>query len=118
MVEELYSVDTNASLTTLGTGLGLTPVILAAKMAAETGDGKVMGLVQEHLKPFLDAGNADEGDGSLPPMASLVFSEPQGSANFTDPSGDGLQTVAVEDGDEYVVNGEKVCCACILPKPL
>lgn len=90
MVEELYSVDTSASLTILGTGLGLTPLIF----------GGAPELQKKFLAPFLS------GEGT--PLASLVFSEPWGSANFADDSGDGFRTTAVEDGDDYILNGEKV----------
>ena len=89
MVEELYSVDTSASLTILGTGLGLTPLIF----------GGTPELQKKFLAPFLS------GEGA--PLASLVFSEPWGSANFADDSGEGFRTTAVEDGDHYILNGEK-----------
>ncbi|KPI40449.1 Nitroalkane oxidase [Cyphellophora attinorum] len=110
MTEELYSVDTSASLTILGTGLGLTPLILAAagaaKLDGEAGKG-TMQLVQRFLRPFLEASGDGEGvEGA--PLASLVFSEPQGSANFAAAESDGLQTVAVEDGEDFVLNGEKI----------
>jgi nitroalkane oxidase len=118
MTEELYSVDTSASLTILGTGLGLTPLILAAAGAAKL-DGeagkRTMQLVQRFLRPFLEASGDGEGvEGA--PLASLVFSEPQGSANFAAAEGDGLQTVAVEDGQDFVLNGEKVCFSPFLVK--
>lgn len=97
VVEELYAVETSASLTILGTGLGLTPLVMAG-----TPD-----LQNKFLEPFLD------GDGV--PLASLVFSEPAGSANYADAGGSGFMTVAAEEGDEYVISGEKVCppTACI-----
>jgi len=90
VVEEFYAVETSASLAILGTGLGLTPLIMA-------------GSPEQHetfLKPFL------QGTGA--PLASFVFSEPDGSANFAEPGTSGLQTVATLDGEEYVINGEKV----------
>jgi len=37
-----------------------------------------------------------------------VFSEPGGSANYADLGGSGFATVAGEDGDDYVINGEKL----------
>ncbi|ETN41497.1 uncharacterized protein HMPREF1541_03433 [Cyphellophora europaea CBS 101466] len=77
MVEELYSVDTSASLTILGTGLGLTPLIF----------GGTPELQKKFLAPFLS------GEGA--PLASLVFSEPWGSANFADDSGEGFRTTAI-----------------------
>ena len=85
VAEEMYAIESSASLTILGTGLGLTPVSL-------TGN-------QKYLQQFLS------GEGS--PLASFVFSEPAGSANYADSSGTGLATVAVEDGDDYVISGEK-----------
>ncbi|KEF63001.1 uncharacterized protein A1O9_00976 [Exophiala aquamarina CBS 119918] len=90
VVEEFYAVETSASLTILGTGLGLTPLIMA-------------GSAEQHatfLKPFLAGTDA--------PLASLVFSEPDGSANFAEPGAPGFQTVAELKGDEYIINGEKV----------
>ncbi|KAK5126228.1 hypothetical protein LTR85_010463 [Meristemomyces frigidus] len=90
VVEELYAVETSASLTILGTGLGLTPLVMAG-----TPD-----LQKKFLERFLD------GDGA--PLASLVFSEPAGSANYADPGGSGLMTVAIEEGEEYIISGEKI----------
>ncbi len=90
VVEEFYAVETSASLTILGTGLGLTPLIMAGSPEQH----------QKFFKPFL------EGTGT--PLASLVFSEPHGSANFAEPGAPGFQTVAKLEGDVYVINGEKV----------
>ena len=90
VVEEMYAVETSASLTILGTGLGLTPIIMAGTPE----------LQQKFLAPFLT------GEGT--PMASLVFSEPTGSANFAEAGGPGFGTVAQIDGDDYVINGEKI----------
>lgn len=59
LVEEMYAVEPAASLVIFGTGLGLTPLILAFR--PELG---------EFLEPFLS------GEGE--PLASLVFSEPGG----------------------------------------
>lgn len=59
LVEEMYAVEPAASLTILGTGLGLTPLQLAFRPE-----------LKEFLKPFL------QDDGA--PLASLVFSEPKG----------------------------------------
>ncbi len=89
-LEEFYAVDTSASLTILGTGLGLTPLIMAGSPEQH----------KKFFKPFL------EGTGT--PLASLVFSEPGGSANFAEPGAPGFQTVARLEGDEYVISGEKV----------
>jgi alkylation response protein AidB-like acyl-CoA dehydrogenase len=90
VVEEFYAVETSASLTILGTGLGLTPLIMAGSPEQH----------EKFFKPFL------AGTGT--PMASLVFSEPGGSANFAEAGAPGFQTVATEEGDAYVISGEKV----------
>ncbi|OCT52904.1 Nitroalkane oxidase [Cladophialophora carrionii] len=90
VVEEFYAVETSASLTILGTGLGLTPLIMAGSSEQH----------QKFFKPFFD------GIGT--PLASLVFSEPGGSANFAEEGSPGFQTVARAEGDEYVINGDKI----------
>ena len=89
MVEEMYTVEPAASLTIFSTGLGLTPVNLTGK--------------PEHkgfLAPFLS------GEGE--PLASMVFSEPGGVANYLEKGAPGLVTTATLEGDEWVLNGEKV----------
>ena len=90
VVEEMYAHETSASLTILGTGLGLTPLIMAGTPE----------LQKRFLEPFLS------GQGA--PLASLVFSEPQGSANFAEVGGPGFGTVAKEDGSDYLLSGDKV----------
>jgi nitroalkane oxidase len=90
VVEEMYATETSASLTILGTGLGMTPLIM----------GGTPELQAKFLRPFLD--------GTGTPLASLVFSEPGGSANFAEDGAGGFQTVAKEIGNEYVISGEKV----------
>jgi nitroalkane oxidase len=90
VVEELYSVETSASLTILGTGLGLTPLIMAGSPDQQ----------KKFFAPFLS------GEGT--PLGSLIFSEPAGSANFAEAGGPGFGTTAREDGNDYVINGEKV----------
>ena len=90
-VEEYYAVETSASLTLLGTGLGLTPLI-------------AVGSPEQHekfLKPFLS------GEGA--PLAAFVFSEPKGSANFKARGTGGFETMARLEGGEWVIDGEKVC---------
>jgi nitroalkane oxidase len=90
VVEEFYAVEPAAALTILGTGLGLSPLIIA-------------GSEEQHarlLKSFLSG----EGD----PMASLVHSEPGGTANWLEKGGKGLQTTARRDGEDWIINGEKL----------
>ncbi|KEY69935.1 hypothetical protein S7711_06468 [Stachybotrys chartarum IBT 7711] len=89
LVEECYSVEASAALTVFATGLGLTPFNLLQK--PET---------KEFLEPFLSASGA--------PLCSLVFSEPGGVANWLEKGGKGLNTTARRDGDEWVLNGEKI----------
>jgi alkylation response protein AidB-like acyl-CoA dehydrogenase len=89
MVEEFYAVEPSAALTILATGLGLTPLNIAGK--AEHA---------EFMAPFLS------GEGE--PLAALVFSEPGGVANALEKGAPGFQTTAYRDGDEWVINGEKI----------
>ncbi|KAI1452809.1 acyl-CoA dehydrogenase NM domain-like protein [Annulohypoxylon moriforme] len=88
LVEEFYSVEPAASLTIFGTALGLMPLNLTQKPEH-----------REFLAPFLSS----EGT----PMASLVFSEPGGVANYLEKGAPGLSTTARREGDEWVINGEK-----------
>jgi alkylation response protein AidB-like acyl-CoA dehydrogenase len=90
LVEEMYKVDRSFSLTIFGTGLGLSPLLVSGTPAQH----------EEFLKPFLS------GEGE--PLASLVHSEPTGTANWLMKGGKGLQTIAGKDGDDWVINGEKV----------
>ncbi|KAK7750779.1 hypothetical protein SLS62_007331 [Diatrype stigma] len=89
LVEECYAVEPSAALTIFGTALGVTPLNLLQK--PET---------KEFLAPFLS------GTGS--PIASLVFSEPGGVANWLEKGGKGLGTTARREGDEWILNGEKI----------
>lgn len=89
LVEEMYAVEPAASLTIFSTGLGLTPMNLTGKPEHK-----------EFLEPFLS------GEGE--PLASMVFSEPGGVANFLEKGAPGLNTTASLEGDEWVLNGEKV----------
>lgn len=96
LVEEFFAVEPSAVLTILGTGLGLTPLLLAAKE-------EVLG---RFLPLFL---NSKDGEyGSVGPIASFVHSEPQGTANWLEKGGKGLQTTARKEGDEWIINGEKL----------
>ncbi|GAP92999.2 putative acyl- dehydrogenase domain-containing protein [Rosellinia necatrix] len=89
LVEECYAVEPSAALTIFATGLGLTPFNLLPNLEK-----------QEFIAPFL------AGTGA--PLASLVFSEPGGVANWLERGGRGLNTTARRDGDEWVLNGEKI----------
>jgi alkylation response protein AidB-like acyl-CoA dehydrogenase len=91
LVEHMYKVDRSLSLTIFATGLGLSPLLLGGTPAQH----------KEYLEPFLS------GEGE--PTASLVHSEPTGTANWLEKGGKGLQTIARKEGGEWVINGEKVC---------
>ncbi|KAF2711743.1 acyl-CoA dehydrogenase NM domain-like protein [Pleomassaria siparia CBS 279.74] len=90
VAEELHAVEPSTSLTILGTGLGLTPLILAGSKEQH----------EKFLRPFL----VQEGE----PIAAFVHSEPGGTANWLEKGAPGLQTTAYLDGDEWVVDGEKL----------
>jgi len=90
LVEHMYKVDRSLSLTIFATGLGLSPLLVGGTPAQH----------EEFLKPFLS------GEGE--PTASLVHSEPTGTANWLEKGGEGLQTTARKDGEDWVINGEKV----------
>ncbi|KAI4213318.1 MAG: hypothetical protein LQ351_004059 [Letrouitia transgressa] len=89
-VEELHAVEPSVALTLLANGLGLSPLIMGGSSEQQ----------KEFLTPFLNT------EGS--PLASLVFSEPEGSANFFEIGGKGMQTTASKEGDRWTLNGEKV----------
>ena len=89
LVEEMYSVEPATSLTIFATGLGLTPLLLAGAPRH-----------REFLSPFLS------GEGE--PLATLAFSEPGGVANYLEKGAPGLQTTATLEGEEWILNGEKV----------
>jgi alkylation response protein AidB-like acyl-CoA dehydrogenase len=91
ILEELFTTDASVTLTVAATGLGLTPLIMS-------GNSK---LQKKFLEPFLK----NEGG----PLASLVQSEPQGTANWLEKGAPGLQTTAKKDGSHWVINGEKAC---------
>lgn len=90
VLEELFTVEPTVSITIVASALGLMPLILDGTPA----------LQERYLKPFL----SDNGD----PLASLMHSEPTGTANWLEKGGPGLQTTATKVGNEYVINGEKV----------
>jgi alkylation response protein AidB-like acyl-CoA dehydrogenase len=90
VVEEFHAVEPSTAITILGTGLGLTPLILAGSKEQH----------EKFLAPFL------KQEGEM--LASFMHSEPNGTANWLEPGAPGLQTTAYKDGDEWVINGEKV----------
>ena len=90
VIEEFFAVEPSASITVLGTGLGLTPLILGGS--------------PEHHKKFLEPFLKQEGE----PIAGFVHSEPAGTANWLEKGAPGLQTTACEEAGEWIVNGEKV----------
>ncbi len=90
LVEEMIKADRSLSLTIFSTGLGLSPLLIAGSKEQR----------ERFLLPFLK----EEGE----PLASLLWSEPHGTANWLEKGGSGLKTTAKKDGDYWVVNGEKV----------
>lgn len=90
VVEELHAVEPSTAITILGTGLGLMPLILGGSPEQH----------EKFLTPFLQQEGA--------PLASFVHSEPGGTANWLEKGGKGLGTTAWKDGDEWVLDGEKV----------
>ena len=89
LVEEMYRIEPAVSLTIFSSGLGLTPLNLTGKPEH-----------REFLEPFLS------GEGE--PLASMVFTEPGGVANYLEKGAPGLVTTATPEGDEWILNGEKV----------
>jgi alkylation response protein AidB-like acyl-CoA dehydrogenase len=100
VVEEFHAVEPSTAITILGTGLGLTPLILAGSKEQH----------DEFLTPFLSQ------DGEM--LASFAHSEPGGTANWLEPGCPGLQTTAHKSGDDWILNGEKVTPPrCPFPHP-
>lgn len=95
-IEELFAVEPGISLTLAATVLGLLPLILAGSPEQQ---GK-------YLKKFLS------GEGE--PLASLMHSEPGGTANWLQKGSPGLQTTARPSGDGWIINGEKVSMHALL----
>ncbi|KIL87851.1 hypothetical protein FAVG1_08732 [Fusarium avenaceum] len=89
-IEELFAVEPGVSLTLAATVLGLLPLILAGTPEQQ---GK-------YLEKFLS------GEGE--PLASLMHSEPGGTANWLQKGSPGLQTTAHPSGDGWIINGEKL----------
>ncbi|KAG9504817.1 hypothetical protein J7337_004795 [Fusarium musae] len=90
ILEELFAVEPATSLTIVATALGLMPLILSDSTDLQS----------KFLKPFISG----EGD----PLASLMHSEPGGTANWLQKGGPGLQTTARKVGNEWIINGEKL----------
>lgn len=90
VVEEFHAVEPSTAITILGTGLGLTPLILAGSKEQH----------EKFLAPFL------KQEGNM--LASFMHSEPGGTANWLEKGAPGLQTTAYKEGNEWVVDGEKV----------
>ena len=90
VIEEFHAVEPSTAIAILGTGLGLTPLILAGSKEQH----------DKFLTPFLE----ESGER----LASFVHSEPRGTANWLEKGGQGLQTTAFRQGEEWIINGEKV----------
>lgn len=88
-VEELARVEINTPTAVLGTGLGVYPIVVAGTPEQR----------ERFFRPFLDGS---------PALGAIAFTEAAGGANFDHPDPDfGVQTFAVQDGDEWVINGRK-----------
>ena len=91
VAEELIAVESSVPLSILSTGLGLMGLIF-------------FGSPEQHAK-FLSIFTSENGA----PLAGLSFSEPQGTANYRNADPDlGMQTSAVRDGNDWVINGRKI----------
>ncbi|CAO2654508.1 Nn.00g112410.m01.CDS01 [Neocucurbitaria sp. VM-36] len=90
VVEEFHAVEPSTAITILGTGRGLMPLILAGSKEQH----------EKFLTPILEL----EGER----LASFVHSEPGGTANWLEMGGKGLETTAWKEGDEWVLDGEKL----------
>lgn len=99
-LEELYATDPSVTLTVAATGLGLTPLVLSGHER----------LQKRYLEPFLTM----EGT----PLASLVHSEPGGTANWLERGGKGLGTTARKEGNEWIIDGEKVRASMCFLEPI
>jgi alkylation response protein AidB-like acyl-CoA dehydrogenase len=93
LVEAMVKVDRSLSMTIFSTGLGLSPLLIAGSEYQR----------DKFLRPFL-SGNGE-------PLASLLHSEPHGTANWLEKGGMGLQTIARKEGNEWIISGEKVLYA-------
>jgi len=87
--EELARVDINTPTAVLATGLGVYPIIVGG-----TAEQK-----ERFFAPFLDGTAA---------LGAIAFTEAAGGANFDHQNpAYGVQTFAVQDGNEWVLNGRK-----------
>ncbi|KAF6830868.1 acyl-CoA dehydrogenase [Colletotrichum plurivorum] len=91
VTEELFAEEPGASLNLLTISLGLMPVFFS---------GVDEDVQRELAAPFL------KGEGA--PLAAFQWSEPGGTANFLEVGGEGIRTTARLDGEEWVVDGEKI----------
>lgn len=88
--EELAAVDVNVPSALLGTGLGLEPIINYG--------------TEEQKRRFLPQFVSNQGT----PLAAFGFTEVTGGSGFDTPDPNaGVQTIAVREGDEWVINGKK-----------
>ncbi|WP_009478427.1 acyl-CoA dehydrogenase family protein [Rhodococcus sp. JVH1] len=90
-VEEFAAASPDFTISLAGPLIALAPVYEAGTPEQ----------IQRFVAPFL----VDSGS----PVAAMAYSEPGGSANFdAPPPAEGTRTTAVRDGDEWVINGEKI----------
>ena len=90
MVEELYAVNASATLTLIGTVLGLLPLVIGGTKEQRA----------RLLPPFLKQTGA--------PLAGFCATEPGGSANAASPPpGEGVRTSARLSGDRWIIEGRK-----------
>jgi nitroalkane oxidase len=90
MVEELYAVNASATLTLIGTVLGLLPLLIGGTEEQR----------KRLLPPFLKQTGA--------PLAGFCATEPGGSANAASPPpGEGVRTTAKQTDDGWIIHGRK-----------
>lgn len=90
-VEEFAAASPDFTISLAGPLIALAPVYEAGSAAQ----------IARFVAPFL----VDSGS----PVAAMAYSEPGGSANFdAAPPAEGTRTTAVLDGDEWVLDGEKI----------
>lgn len=90
-VEEFAAASPDFTISLAGPLIALAPVYEAGTPEQ----------IARFVAPFL----VDSGS----PVAAMAYSEPGGSANFdAAPPAEGTRTTAVVDGDDWVLNGEKI----------